>query len=73
MSRSSSTANDDWKGEYGRIDKAMILRYVDTNVLNNSVFYICGPPSMYKSMQSLLQEDLKISKERIKVEEFTGY
>ena len=41
-SQSSSTANDDWKGEYGRIDKAMILRYVDTNVLNNSVFYICG-------------------------------
>jgi len=72
-SQSSSTANDDWKGEYGRIDKAMILRYVDTNVLNNSVFYICGPPSMLKAMQSLLQEDLKIPKERIKVEEFTGY
>ena len=29
--QSSSTANDDWKGEYGRIDKAMILKYVDTN------------------------------------------
>jgi glycine betaine catabolism B len=72
-SQSSSTANDDWKGEYGRIDKAMILKYVDTNVLNNSVFYICGPPSMLKAMQSLLQEDLKIPKERIKVEEFTGY
>ena len=27
---SSSTAND-WKGEYGRIDKAMILKYLDTN------------------------------------------
>jgi glycine betaine catabolism B len=71
----SSTAQSDteWKGEYGRIDKAMILKYVDTNTLNNSIFYICGPPSMLKAMQSLLQEDLKISKERIKVEEFTGY
>ncbi|MDW3605459.1 MAG: hypothetical protein QOK67_10495, partial [Nitrososphaeraceae archaeon] len=62
-----------WKGEYGRIDKAMILKYVDTNVLNNSIFYICGPPSMLKSMQALLQEDLEIPKERIKIEEFTGY
>ncbi len=70
--QSSSTAND-WKGEHGRIDKAMILKYLDTNILNNSIFYICGPPSMLKAMQSLLQDNLEISRERIKVEEFTGY
>ena len=70
--QSSSTAND-WKGEYGRIDKAMILKYLDTNMLNNSIFYICGPPAMLKAMQSLLQDELEIPKERIKVEEFTGY
>ena len=69
---SASTVND-WKGEYGRIGKAMILKYVDTNVLNNSIFYICGPPSMLKAMQALLQDDLQIPRERIKVEEFTGY
>jgi ferredoxin-NADP reductase/nitrite reductase/ring-hydroxylating ferredoxin subunit len=68
----SSTAND-WKGEYGRINKAMILKYVDTSVLNNSIFYICGPPNMLKAMQSLLQVDLEIPKEKIKVEEFIGY
>jgi ferredoxin-NADP reductase/nitrite reductase/ring-hydroxylating ferredoxin subunit len=68
-----SAAKNDWNGEYGRIDKAMILKYLDTNELNNSVFYICGPPSMLKTMQSLLQEELEIPKERIKVEEFTGY
>ena len=73
LSPLSSTATDDWKGEYGRINKAMILKYVDTHELNNSIFYICGPPSMLKAMQILLQEDLKIPKERIKVEEFTGY
>ncbi|HKG90163.1 MAG TPA: Rieske 2Fe-2S domain-containing protein [Nitrososphaeraceae archaeon] len=72
-SSASSTANNDWRGEYGRIDKAMILKYLDTNELNNSIFYICGPPSMLKAMQALLQDDLEISKERIKVEEFTGY
>jgi ferredoxin-NADP reductase/nitrite reductase/ring-hydroxylating ferredoxin subunit len=71
--QSSSTANDDWKGEYGRIDKEMILKYLDANQLNNSIFYICGPPSMLKAMQSLLQDNLEIPKERIKVEEFTGY
>jgi glycine betaine catabolism B len=70
--QSSSTAND-WKGEYGRIDKALILKYLDTNMLNNSIFYICGPPSMLKAMQALLLGDLEIPKERIKVEEFVGY
>jgi glycine betaine catabolism B len=70
--RLPSTASD-WKGEYGRIDKALILKYLDTNTLNNSIFYICGPPSMLKAMQSLLQDNLEIPKERIKVEEFTGY
>ena len=70
---SSPSSTDHWKGEYGRINKAMILKYIDTNILDNSIFYICGPPSMLKAMQSLLQEDLEIPKERIKVEEFTGY
>jgi len=69
----SSSAANDWKGEHGRIDKAMILKYLDTNILNNSIFYICGPPSMLKAMQSLLQDNLEIPRERIKVEEFTGY
>jgi glycine betaine catabolism B len=70
--QSISTEND-WKGEYGRINKAMILKYLNTDVLNNSIFYICGPPGMLKSMQALLQEELNIPKERIKIEEFTGY
>ena len=73
QSLSLSTATDDWKGEYGRINKAMILKYVDTHVLDNSIFFIFGPPSMLIAMQSVLQEDLEIPKERIKVEEFTCY
>ena len=68
-----TTVKSGWKGEYGRINKAMILKYLDNTLLNNSIFYICGPPSMLKAMQSLLQEELKISEERIRVEEFTGY
>jgi ferredoxin-NADP reductase/nitrite reductase/ring-hydroxylating ferredoxin subunit len=71
-SSSSPTAND-WTGEHGRIDKAMILKYIDSYMLSNSIFYICGPPSMLKAMQSILQDNLEIPKERIKVEEFVGY
>ncbi len=68
-----STVRNGWKGEYGRINKAMILKYLDSTLLDNSIFYICGPPNMLKAMQSLLQKELKISKEKIKMEEFTGY
>ena len=68
-----SNVRNGWKGEYGRINKTMILKYLDNSLLDISIFYICGPPSMLKAMQSLLQEELKISKERIRVEEFTGY
>jgi glycine betaine catabolism B len=71
--QSISSIENDWKGEYGRINKAMILKYLDTNVLDNSIFYICGPPGMLKAMQALLQEELNIPKDRIKIEEFTGY
>ena len=64
---------NDWKDEYGRIDKAMIIKYADNNAINNSMFCIRGPASMLKAMQSLLQKDLEIPKDRIKLEEFTGY
>jgi glycine betaine catabolism B len=50
----------------------MILKYLDSNILNKSIFYICGPPSMLNATQALLRE-LSIPKERIMVEEFTGY
>jgi NAD(P)H-flavin reductase len=67
------TETNDWNGEYGRIDKAMILKYVNYKTLKDSLFYICGPPVMIKAMESLIQKELEIPKERIKVEEFIGY
>jgi ferredoxin-NADP reductase len=70
---SSGTADDDWKGERGYINKAMVTNYLTSNELDNSIFYICGPPGMLNAMQKLLQDDLHISKERIKIEEFSGY
>lgn len=71
--QSSSTSMNAWQGEHGRINKDMILKYIDDAILKDSIFYICGPPGMLKAMQSLIQEELRIPKERIKVEEFTGY
>ena len=68
-----SAFDDDWKGERGFINKAMLTRYLSTTELDNSIFYICGPPAMLNAMKKLLQEDLDIPKERIKVEEFIGY
>jgi glycine betaine catabolism B len=72
-SPSPSTVNYDRKRERGYINKVMLAKYMTTDELNNSIFYICGPPGMLKAMQTLLQEELEIPKERIKVEEFTGY
>ncbi len=71
--QSASTSMNIWKGEYGRINKEMILRHVDASDFKDSLFYICGPLPMLKAMKSLIREELKIPKERIMVEEFTGY
>ena len=70
---SSPTSMNIWKGEYGRINKEMISKYIDDSILKDSIFYICGPPGMLKAMKSLIQEELEIPKERIITEEFTGY
>ena len=66
-------SSSSWKGERGIINKNMLTKYLTTSELDNSVFYVCGPPGMLKAMQNLLQDDLHIPKESIKVEEFTGY
>jgi|SRR5581483_3856591 len=62
-----------WSGEHGRIDKSMFERHVNKEEIGNALFYICGPPGMLKAMQDLLQKDLQIPKDRLKVEAFTGY
>ncbi|HZD36647.1 MAG TPA: FAD-dependent oxidoreductase, partial [Nitrososphaeraceae archaeon] len=45
--RSSSypdIVDDEWRQERGHINKAMLTKYMTNNELENSVFYICGPP-----------------------------
>jgi glycine betaine catabolism B len=67
------TANVNWSGERGRIDRLMLERHLTKEEIDNGVFYICGPPGMLKAMQELLQQELRLPKDRLKVEVFTGY
>lgn len=62
-----------WSGERGRIDKSMLERHLTRDEIGEAVFYICGPPGMLKAMQELLQKEMQIPKDRLKVEVFTGY
>jgi len=70
---SVTNKEDDWRGERGYINKLMLIKYLTRNELDNSIFYICGPPAMLNAMKKLLEVDLHIPKQRIRIEEFTGY
>lgn len=69
----ASRAPNGWTGERGRIDRQMLERHLARDEISSALFYICGPPSMLKAMQRLLQEGMQVQKDRIKVEAFTGY
>ena len=69
----AAAGGSDWKGETGFINKEMLTKYMTSDELLDSIFYICGPPGMLRAMQILLQDDLRIPDERLKIEEFTGY
>jgi ferredoxin-NADP reductase/nitrite reductase/ring-hydroxylating ferredoxin subunit len=68
-----STPNVNWSGERGRINLSMLEKHLSKDEIDNAIFYMCGPPGMVKAIQELLQQELQIPKDRIKVEAFTGY
>jgi ferredoxin-NADP reductase len=59
-----------WIGETGRVSENMIKKYAKD--IMQSVFYIVGPSPMVEGTKKLL-EDMKITNENIKIEQFTGY
>ena len=69
--KQSSTSS--WTRERGRIDKEMLTKHLSSDEVNHAIFYVCGPPAMLNAMKSILEDELRITKERIKVEEFIGY
>ncbi|MEJ2241000.1 MAG: FAD-dependent oxidoreductase [Candidatus Bathyarchaeota archaeon] len=61
---------NDWKGYKGFINSDMIK--IEIPDYKNRVFYTCGPPAMVEAMKKLLGE-LNISKDKIRIENFSGY
>jgi ferredoxin-NADP reductase len=64
------TSQRSWTGETGRVDAAMLSRYVDD--LRAPIYYLCGPAGMVKAMRTLL-EGAGVDDDDIRTEEFTGY
>ncbi|MEO7123679.1 MAG: FAD-dependent oxidoreductase [Lacisediminihabitans sp.] len=60
----------EWSGETGHIDKALLSRYVSD--LTAPIYYLSGPAVMVTAMRSLLSE-AGIDDDDIRTEEFTGY
>lgn len=63
-------SKEEWSGERGCIDTAMVNKYV--SLKDEPIFYLAGPNKMVKAMRILLN-NMKVSNDDIKVEEFTGY
>ncbi|MCW4004066.1 MAG: FAD-dependent oxidoreductase [Candidatus Bathyarchaeota archaeon] len=60
----------DWRGATGNINAEMVKRELPD--YEETVFYACGPPPMVKAMEALVGA-LGLSKEKLKLEYFTGY
>ena len=61
---------DNWHGRRGRIDEYLVKEYCSD--LQNTPFYICGPPGMVNTMFELLVK-IGVPGPNIKVERFVGY
>ncbi len=59
-----------WTGKTGRIDAGLIRENVKD--MNNTIFYICGPPSLVKALSEMLRM-IRIDVHNIRVESFSGY
>jgi len=67
----SEDAPDDWDGERGRVDAALVRKYVTD--FGGTIFYLSGPPGMVKAMRSMLVDELQADEDNIRTEEFDGY
>jgi ferredoxin-NADP reductase len=65
-----STSTKAWSGETGRLDMAMLKRHVDD--VRSPVYYIAGPPTMVRGLQSMLSAG-GIDPASVRAEEFDGY
>jgi glycine betaine catabolism B len=59
-----------WNSHVGRINENIIKQEIPNYI--QTTFFICGPPAMNKAMENLLN-NIGVTKENIKLENFTGY
>jgi predicted ferric reductase len=57
----------EWRGEQGRIDRALIKRHA--NDFSTRLFYLCGPPPMMNALAAMLI-DAGVPAQRIRTERF---
>ncbi len=62
---------DAWKGRIGTINSEMVKEAIPDYA--DRIFYICGPPKMVDYLRSILSNELKLDRGKIKWEHFLGY
>lgn len=65
-----NTSKKTWSGLTGYVDKDFIRNNVPD--ISSAVFYVVGPPAMVAGVTKTLEE-LKISRDDMRFEEFSGY
>ena len=60
-----------WRGRTGYINEGMIKDEIPDYA--ERIFYVCGPPKMVGSMVDILNDKLRVQKDKIRFENFTGY
>ncbi|MDP7180559.1 MAG: FAD-dependent oxidoreductase [Candidatus Woesearchaeota archaeon] len=63
----NTLTKEEWDGEQGRVSKELIQKYIKN--INKQLWYVCGPPPMVASIRTILEE-LKISKENLRIEDW---
>ena len=63
----SEESKEKWNGLKGRVDKKLIKE--NSENLENSIFFICGPPEMVNDIIKILKE-LNVKNEQIKIEKW---
>ena len=61
-------ADDPWTGRRGRIDAEWVRAQITG--LPNTVFYACGPNALVDATEHLVVEEMKVSKEQMKLEKW---
>lgn len=64
------TDANNWPGEHGVIDKAILEKYVDT--ISAQIYYLSGPGAMIGDMRRLLLS-LGVDRTNIRADQFIGY